>query len=92
MNNNIYVGNLVSFVDTEYFVKLVIVKENILLYKISNNRYIDVTGIDECEIEKYIELNKFDEKKFFSNLPVHKIFVDENSLSSYKVKTYKLVR
>ena len=92
MENKLYIGNLVSFVDTEYFVELQIVKENALLYKIDNTYYIDVSNIEENEIEKYVELNKEDRKKCISNLPVCKIFVDDKNLNIYKPKTYKLVR
>ena len=77
MENNLYIGNLVSFVDTQYFVELKKVKENVLLYKINKRNYIDVTDIDEKDILNYIELNKDNKILFISNLPVYKIFVDE---------------
>ena len=92
MENNIYVGNLVSFEDTQYFVELFIKKANRIVYKLNNTYYVDITDIENENIEEYILSVKDDRTKLISNLPVCKIFVDERSLERYNPKTYKLVR
>lgn len=92
MENNIYIGNLVSFEDTQYFVELFIKKTNRILYKLDNTYYIDITEVEKENIEEYILSVKDDRTKLISNLPVCKIFVDERSLEIYNPKIYKLVR
>lgn len=87
-SNNLFIGNIVSFIDTEYFVELKIIKENVKLYKIGD-KYIDITDIDN--VDEYIQNNyENDKTKIFSSLPVYKMFVDENSLIPYSTK--KLTR
>jgi len=92
MENNIFIGNLVSFEDTQYFVELFVKKTNRILYKLNNTYYVDITEVEDENIEEYILSVKDDRTKLISNLPVCKIFVDESSLEIYNPKTYKLVR
>lgn len=92
MENNIFIGNLVSFEDTQYFVELFVKKTNRILYKLNNTYYVDITEVEDENIEEYILSVKDDRTKLISNLPVCKIFVDERSLEIYNPKTYKLVR
>ena len=90
MENKIYLGNIVSFVETSYFIKLITIKENALLYKVDKD-YIDVTDIDN--IEEYVNFIKENDKsKILHCLPVYKEFIDEKSLRQYIKHTKKLTR
>ena len=89
--NDLYIGNIVSFVDTAYFIDLIIIKEDAILYKYNKN-YIDVTENLENleEYTNYIINNE--PKKIISNLPVHEKFIDEDSLKPYIKRIKKLTR
>lgn len=92
-SSNLFIGNIVSFIDDSLFIKLIIIKEQAKLYKYEKN-YIDVTEIDEDNISEYIEeiLNKNDKTKILNALPVYKNFVDESSLVPYKNLIKQLTR
>ena len=89
---NLYIGNIVRFVDTPYFIKLVKIKEDVLLYKCDNG-YIDITEHNDEYVEEYISnilINESD--KIISNLPIYSRFIDESSLKLYIKKVKKLDR
>ena len=91
MENEIYVGNIVSFVDTSYFIKLMMIKEDAILYKYKKG-YIDISEYLD-DYEEYVNhvINN-ENKNIISDLPVHDIFVDDKSLKPYIKNIKKLTR
>lgn len=89
--DDLYIGNIVSFIDTLYFIDLIIIKEDAILYKY-NKGYIDVTEHLE-NLEEYVDyIINNENSMIISNLPVHDKFIDEDSLKPYIKKIKKLTR
>ena len=90
MKNKLFIGNVVSFNKKDGCYRIDLVNEGVKLYQISKISYIDISNIEEENIEMYVKevLINFDKTKILSSLSLQKYFSPmDSNVSPYCTST-----